>query len=255
MNKPLSPARDISTPALGGRFPVVTIGPVTLIRGDALAVLRELEGGADLVVTDPPYKLTSGGKNAQVMSGKFASHRYDNSGLLMQVVPWEAMGGPILRACKASADAYVMTNDKNLHAAQTAFQGSGWRFHNLLVWNKGAPTRNRWFMKNLEFTLYLFKGRARTINMPGSTQLFSCPRPKDAIHPTQKPVELLAHYILNSSSERDQVLDPFSGSGSTLVAAMQTGRHGIGIELDPEMFEASAARIRMEWESLQRAQE
>jgi len=248
MNRPVRPSEDLAAPVRGGLFPEISIGPTTLIRGDALMVLRELEGVADLVVTDPPYKLTSGGKNSQVMSGKFANHRYDNSGLLMKVVRWEDMGGPILRACKAQADAYVMTNDKNLHAAQTAFLGAGWRFHNLLVWNKISPTRNRWFMKNLEYSIFLFKGRARTINMPGSTQLFTCPRPKDAIHPTQKPVELLAHYILNSSAPGDLVLDPFSGSGATLLAAMQTGRRALGIELDPDMFEASAARLAREWQ-------
>ncbi|ETX13338.1 hypothetical protein OCH239_10875 [Roseivivax halodurans JCM 10272] len=231
-------------------MPVVeTIGPCTLILGDALEVLQSLPEKADLVVTDPPYKLTSGGHAGQVMSGIFSRSRYDNSGLLMKVVPWSAMAKPIFAACRPDCDAYVMANDKNIFAAHAAFSGAGWKLHNLLGWHKGAPTRNRWYMKDLEFTLYLWKGRAKTINNPGSKQLFSCQRPKARFHRTEKPVSLLDHYIRNSSAPGELVLDPFAGSASTLVAAMRAGRRGLGIEIEPEWFEKSCERLTREWET------
>ncbi|WP_056039374.1 DNA methyltransferase [Loktanella sp. 3ANDIMAR09] len=221
----------------------VQIGDCTLYLGDALDVLPHLVGVADLVVTDPPYKLTSGGNAAQVMGGIFASDAYDNSGDLMASIGWGAMGGPIYRACKADADAYVMSNDKNLFAAHAGFTGAGWKFHNLLTWDKVRATRNRWYMKNLEFTLYLWRGRARKVRDAGSMQSFRLNAPKVSDHPTEKPVALMDHYIRNSSDLGDLVLDPFAGSGSALVAAVLAGRAAIGIELDPQHFRTACDRV------------
>lgn len=224
---------------------------VTLYHGCALTLLPRLRGVADLVVTDPPYRLTSGGRNAQVMSGIFASDRYDNSGELMRTVRWAEFARPLMEACKPDADAYVMANDKQIFAAHAAMTGAGWRLHNLLVWNKGAPTRNRWYMKENEYVLYLWKGRARTIRNPGSKQTFLSPRPDrhEKIHDTQKPVPLLEHYIRNSSEPGDLVLDPFAGSAATLVAARRAGRRAVGIELDPRNYAAAVARLGRECEN------
>lgn len=223
---------------------------ITLYLGCALQLLPRLRGVADLVVTDPPYRLTSGGRGAGVMSGIFSADRYDNSGELMATVNWTDFGKPLLDACRPDADAYVMANDKQIFLAHAAMVGAGWRCHNLLVWNKGAPTRNRWYMKENEYTLYLWKGRARTIRNPGSKQTFPAPRPDraDKIHDTQKPVSLLSHYIENSSDPGDLVLDPFSGSAATLVAALRTGRRAIGIEIDVENYEAAVDRLEKECE-------
>ena len=224
---------------------------VVLYRGCALDLLPRIRGVADLVVTDPPYRLTSGGKNAQVMSGIFAADRYDNSGALMSTVDWSDFARPLLEACKPDADAYVMANDKQIFAAHAAMVSAGWRCHNLLVWNKGAPTRNRWYMKENEYTLYLWKGRARTIRNPGSKQTFAVSRPERAekIHDTQKPIALLDHYIRNSSGPGDIVLDPFAGSAATLIAALRAGRRAIGIEIDARNYAAAVTRLERECEN------
>jgi len=231
---------------------VEQIGPVRLYLGDMREVLGLLDERADLCVTDPPYKLTSGGNAVQVMGGMFSRAEYDNSGALMDTMPWPEMGGPIFRALKDDADCYVMSNDKNLFAAQAAFAGAGFQFHNLLVWDKVRATRNRWYMKNLEFTLYLWKGKAdkRGINDCGSKQSFTLNAKRESGHQTEKPVALMAHYIENSSQPGARVLDPFMGSGTTMVAAVQTGRGGIGIELDEGHFETACARVRRAVEGL-----
>ena len=102
----------------------IQIGPVRLIQGDARDVLLELDELADLLVTDVPYKLTSGGNATQVMGGVFSRDNYDNGGDLMDVVKWSEIGGPLYRACKPDADGYVMTNDKNHFAAGLGFMGA-----------------------------------------------------------------------------------------------------------------------------------
>lgn len=219
-------------------------GPVTVYQGDCLDILPALRGQADMIFCDVAYELTSGGNAHQSMGGIFAKDRYVNDGLLMEVPDWEALGGPFLRACKPDADAYIMANDKNLCRAQLAFEGAGWKFHNLLTWNKIRATRNRWYMKNLEFTLYLWKGKADPagINDCGSKQSFDLNAPKVTDHPTEKPVALVAHYIENSTVPGGLVLDPMVGSGTALVAAIQTGRRAIGIEKDPEWFDLACER-------------
>lgn len=231
----------------------LTVGPVTLLLGDAIRILPGIGDKADLLLTDPPYKLTAGGRNSQVMGGIFANTEYDNSGNLMPVVPWSEMGPALFEACAADADGYVMSNDKNVFEARNAFIAAGWKFHNLLVWDKITPTRNRWYMKELEFTLYLWKGRAQTIRRPGSKQRFECHRPEDRFHTTQKPVELMEHYIRNSTDPGQLVLDPFAGSAATLVAAMRAGRRAIGCELNPKWFRLAAARLEREWVAIQSA--
>jgi DNA modification methylase len=69
---------------------------------------------------------------------------------------------------------------------------------------------------------------------------------KDRVHPTQKPVALM-EWCLGFLPEARTILDPFMGSGTTLVACQRLGRHGTGIELDPGYFQTACARVHAEW--------
>jgi DNA modification methylase len=223
----------------------ITIGPCRLILGDCLDVLPSLTGAADMLFCDVAYELTSGGNAHQSMGGIFGKGQYSNDGLLMDVPDWEDLGGPFFRSCKQDADAYIMANDKNLFRAGLAFEGAGWRFHNLLVWDKVRATRNRWYMKNLEFTIYLWKGKAdpKGIHDCGSKQSFTMNAKKETAHPTEKPVALARHYIANSSNPGDVILDPMMGSGSAMVGAVELGRRAIGIEKNPKWFDVAVRRV------------
>ncbi|MEY8143033.1 site-specific DNA-methyltransferase [Falsihalocynthiibacter sp. CO-5D18] len=226
-------------------FQEITIGNARMIYGDCREVLPKLGACADMLFCDVAYDLSSGGNAHQSMGGLFAQDAYDNSGKLMPTVDWEELGGPFFRACKPDADAYIMSNDKNLFRAGVAFEGAGWKFHNLLVWDKVRATRNRWYMKNLEFTIYFWKGKAdpKGINDCGSKQSFQLNAKKLTNHPTEKPVELARHYILNSSNQGDLILDPMMGSGTAIVAAIQSSRGGLGIECDFKWFEVACNRV------------
>jgi site-specific DNA-methyltransferase (adenine-specific) len=124
-----------------------------------------------------------------------------------------------------------------------AAEKAGFDFHNMLVWDKGTATPNRWYMKNCEFTGFFYKKPARAIADCGAKQLISCPQVDVTDHPTEKPVPLMRHYIEQSSARGDIVLDPFMGSGSTGVAAVQSGRRFIGIEKDERFFNMAVRRI------------
>lgn len=228
----------------------IQIGDCRLILGDAMEVLPSLPK-ADLIVSDVPYALTTGGvsKSSKTMSGIFASHNYANDGqLIMATVPFDEMMPAFYGALADNADCYVMANDKNVNPLTNAAVQAGFQLHNLLAWDKVTPTANRWYMKNLEFTLYLWKGRARTINDPSSKQLLRGGIDKLCGHPTEKPVYLMAEYIRNSSKKGETVLDPFMGSGATAVAAMNLGRKFVGIEIHEPFFEMAVGRVRSAFE-------
>jgi len=232
----------------------VTIGPVRLILGDMRAVLPSLDLRADLCLSDPPYRLTSGGNTTGEMGGCFAHGEYDNSGALFDMVEWGDMAPLIAGALAEDADAVVMVSDREEMAARAAFLEAGFGFHRLLIWHKVTATPNRWYMPNCEFALYLYRGRARRITDCASKALITCPQ-RDvpashrAAHPTEKPVALMRHWLQNSTDPGGLVLDPFMGSGSTLVAAVQSGRRAVGIEKDPRWFAVACERVREAVES------
>lgn len=228
----------------------VQIGDCRLLLGDAREIMPGLPP-ADLLVSDVPYALTTGGvsKSSKTMSGIFAAHNYRNDGqLVMATVPFPKMMASFYAVLADDADCYVMANDKNVHPMMDAAFKAGFSLHNILVWDKVTPTANRWYMKNLEFTLYLWKGKARTINDPSSKQLLRGGIDKSSAHPTEKPVHLMAEYVRNSSMRGQTVLDPFAGSGTTGVACVHLGRKFIGIEIHEPFFDMAVERIRSAYE-------
>lgn len=225
------------------------VGPCTLYRGDAREILPSLRGQAQCLVTDWPYPLTSGGRGQPgdgSMGGKFSASRYANDGRLFPTVDFFEAARPCFDALASRAHAYVMVNDRHEGAARAAMERAGFRFHRLLVWDTGQPKPNRWYMGRVELALFLFKGAAFRINNPSSQQLWR-QRPPRGDHPTEKPVDLMAHWIENSTLPGDTVLDPFLGSGTTLAAALRLGRAGVGVEVEPRWFDASVARLEAIW--------
>lgn len=221
------------------------IGDCRLLLGDALEIMPAL-APVQLVVSDVPYALTTGGvsKSSKAMSGIFAAHNYANDGQLIKAtVPFPEMMAALYAALDVDGDCYVMSNDKNVFPLMDAAFKAGFSLHNLLAWDKVTPTANRWYMKNLEFTIYLWKGRARTINNPSAKQLLRGGIDKATVHPTEKPVHLMAEYVANSSMRGQTVLDPFMGSGTTGVACVQLGRKFVGIEINETFFDLACERI------------
>jgi DNA modification methylase len=150
----------------------------------------------------------------------------------------------LYRVLRSGGDCYVMTNNLNLREYLNVAYEVGFGLHNLLAWQKNTCNANRWYMKELEWVLYFYKAPAQTINKPSSKQVFVCDNPQNKVHPTEKPVPLFEHYILNSSAPGDLVLDPFVGSGSAGLAALNTDRRFFGIELDPAYFAIAEKRLR-----------
>lgn len=216
------------------------IGNATLYCGDMMAILPTLPQ-VDLVCTDPPYLLTSGGNNQEWSIGDGS---YNNNGSIVQCdIHWTDFMPELYNVLKDNSHAYIMCNNRHVQNMLEAADDADFRFHNILVWDKLTATPNRWYMKNCEFTGFFYKGKAKYINNMGDMQLIRCPQENYGTHPTTKPVALMRHYIENSTKAGDIVIDPFMGSGSTGVAAIESGRKFIGIELDEKYFNESCQRL------------
>lgn len=214
---------------------------------DCLEGMKRIpDKSVDLIVTDPPYKTITGGKNNGKNSKRPKGILLENNGLFEhQKLSIDAWMGELFRVLKDDSQCYVFTNTLNLEDMLTKSREAGFKLHNLLVWEKNNNTPSQWYMKNCEYVLFLRKGKAKWINEIGSSKTVhkfnSVLRGK--IHPTEKPVELLELYVRNSSNEGDVVFDPFMGSGTTAIACMNTNRNYIGFELDETYFNLANERI------------
>ncbi|MGR3179881.1 MAG: DNA-methyltransferase [Candidatus Anammoxibacter sp.] len=218
------------------------IGDCTLYHGDALEIIPTLND-VDCIITDPPYKLTSGGNTTNGMGGCFDHSQYDNSGEIIDCdIDWPDFM-PLLYDILNHGHAYIMCNNRHVANMLNAAKDAGFNFHNLLVWDKHSPTPNRWYMKNCEYIGFFYKGKAKFINNCSSKQLIRIPQVDITDHPTEKPVMLMRHYIENSSQSGQVVLDPFMGSGTTGEACLESNRRFIGIEKNKQWFDVACERI------------
>lgn len=220
----------------------VTIGDATLYCGDSMEVLPSLGECADMIFTDPPYLLTSGGNGDYV--DWHISHDYNNTGEVVKCeIDWKDFMPILFNSMRSDSHCYTMANNRHVKDMIIEAEKAGFRQHNLCVWDKGSCTPNRWYMKNIEFVGFFFKGKAKFINDCSSQQLIFCPQENYDKHPTTKPTALCEFYIRNSSKEGDVVVDPFMGVASTAIAALRSGRKFIGIELEEKWFDASVRRV------------
>jgi site-specific DNA-methyltransferase (adenine-specific) len=226
---------------------VEQIGRTTLYLGDCRDSLGDTR--ADLLVTDPPYRVTSGGFGGYEgkLEGGFGGwikDSYDNNGAIVTCdLDWSDWLPVAFDALADDAHAYIFTNDRNIPEAWRAAEDAGFQFHRLLPWDKKTALPNRWYVQNCEFVIFMRKGKAFQINRCGTMALQSIFQRDQSDHPTEKPVPLLQLYIENSSQPRQLVLDPFMGSGSTGVAAIRSGRSFVGCEIEQKWFDIACKRI------------
>ena len=221
-----------------------------LHNADFLEVVQRMEDNSvDLIVTDPPYKVTargnagnSGGmmKTKLSMQGKIFRH---NSIKPIDYIP------EFYRVLKDDSHCYIMTNHVNLYEMLTVAKESGFHFIKSLIWNKGNKIMGQCYMSQFEYILFFRKGKHKKINYCGTSDILDIPniKTKDEfgknLHDTEKPIELMEILIKNSSNENDVVFDPFMGVGSTGIACSNLCRKFIGVEIDKHYFDIATSRI------------
>ena len=200
----------------------------------------------DLIITDPPYKTITGGDSDGINSKRPKGMLDGNRKLFkyqkLEIKSWMS---ELYRVLKNGSHCYIFTNALNMKEMLNESEKAGFKLHNILVWEKNNCTPSQYYMKNCEYILFLRKGKAKYINEIGNSKTvhkFNNIIGKK-LHPCEKPIDILKMYINNSSNQNDVVLDPFMGSGSTLVACKELNRNYIGYEIDKQYFNIAQKRI------------
>ena len=217
---------------------------------------RLLKGApVDMVFTDPPYNVNYANSAKDKMRGKDRAILNDNLGdgfydfLLAALTPTVAH-------CRGGI--YVAMSSSELDVLQAAFRAAGGKWSTFIIWAKNTFTLGRAdYQRQYEPILYGWpEGKQRHwCGDRDQGDVWNIKKPqKNDLHPTMKPVELVERAIRNSSRPGNVVMDPFGGSGTTLIAAEKTGRLARLIELDPKYVDVIVRRWQ-DWTGQQATRE
>lgn len=237
----------------------------TLLRGDSLEILERMEPETfDMIFADPPYFLSNGGmtcKNGRMVSvnkgrwdrseGVQANHEFN--------LRWLAA---CQRLLKPNGSIWVSGTHHVIYSIGFAMQSLDYKILNDIAWFKVNPPPNlscRYFTHGTETIIWAGRDSKtkHTFNYQtmkeenGGKQmknLWNIMSPRKAEkgfgkHPTQKPIKLLNRIIRAASNPGDLILDPFAGSSTTGLAAVENGRRYVGIDQSDEYLELSVRRF------------
>jgi DNA modification methylase len=237
---PEPPAEPISKPG-----DLWICGEHRVLCGDAtsLADVEKVLGGelADMCFTDSPYNVNYSTNDKK--RGKSRPILNDALGEEFGTFLYDACVN-ILTVTKGAV--YMCMSSSELDTLQKAFRDAGGKWSTFVIWAKNTFTLGRSdYQRQYEPILYGWKQGTDHYwcgdRDQGDVWFFDKPAKND-LHPTMKPVALVERAIRNSSKSRDIVLDPFGGSGTTLIAAERTGRRARLIELDPKYVDVVVQR-------------
>ena len=236
----------------------------TILQGDCMERLAEIEDkSVDAIFADPPYFLSNGG--ISVHSGKQVcvdKGDWDKGGTPEYIYDFNHQWLALCRTklCD-NGTIWISGTHHNIHIVMRCLQELGYKVLNTITWQKTDPPPNlscRYFNFSTELIIWArkFEKKPHKFNyetmklLNGGSQMTDVWRipavglweKQEGKHPTQKPLRLLYRIILAATNEGDTLLDPFSGSGTTGIAANLLGRKYIGIEQDKQFCELSLRR-------------
>ncbi len=235
----------------------------TLVQGDCVSLLKSFEFKFDMIFADPPYFLSNGG--ISVSGGKIVcvdKGQWDKAPSGAYV---DEFNHNWLSACKDklkdNGTIWISGTHHNIFSVADQLSDLGFKILNVVTWNKLDPPDNishRVFTHSSEFIIWAKKSKRayhrynyeimRQLNEGRQmTDVWRMPavakwEKSCGIHPTQKPLSLLARIIMASTKEGDWILDPFNGSGTTGVAASLLGRKYLGIDMELSYLELASKR-------------
>ncbi|MGT2735595.1 site-specific DNA-methyltransferase [Streptococcus orisratti] len=233
---------ELNKPTFSKRGDIWQLGKHRVICGDSTKAKTygQLLGDkkANLVVTDPPYNV-----DVEETAGKILNDNMPDSEFYQFLFD---MFTQVEKHIESDASIYVFHADTEGLNFRKAFKDAGFYLSGCCIWKKNSLVLGRspyqWQHEPCLFG-WKQKGKHQWFSDRKQTTIWEYDRPissKD--HPTMKPIPLMAYPIQNSSMRGTIVLDPFLGSGSTLMAADQTGRVCYGIELDVKFVDVIVKR-------------
>lgn len=233
---------ELKNPAISKQGDCWKLGEHRLVCGDSTKseVFERLMAGklANLVITDPPYNVNYHGSAGNIRNDDMKDDAFYQF-LLAAFTNME-------KAMADDASIYVFHADTEGLNFRKAFDAAGFYLSGTCIWKKQSLVLGRSpYQWQHEPILYGWKKKGKhqwyTGRKESTIWEFDKPK-KNADHPTMKPIPLLAYPIMNSSMTNSIVLDPFGGSGSTLIACEQTGRICRTIELDEKFCDVIVKR-------------
>ena len=236
----------------------------TILQGDCMERLAEIDDNSiDAIFADPPYFLSNGG--ISVHSGKQVcvdKGDWDKGGTPEYIYDFNRQWLELCRnKLRDNGTIWISGTHHNIHVVMRCLQELGYKVLNTITWQKTDPPPNlscRYFNFSTELIIWArkFEKKPHKFNyetmklLNGGQQMTDVWRipavssweKQQGKHPTQKPLRLLYRIILAATNEGDTLLDPFSGSGTTGIAANLLSRKYIGIEQDEQFCELSLRR-------------
>ncbi len=233
---------ELKAPVITKAGDVWTLGRHRLVCGDSTKAetfaLLMGDRKANLVITDPPYNVNYEGSAGKIKNDNMADDAFYQF-LLAAFQNTEA-------AMADDASIYVFHADTEGLNFRRAFADAGFRLSGTCIWKKQSLVLGRspyqWQHEPILFG-WKKKGKHQWYTGRKESTIWEFDKPKKSgDHPTMKPIPLLAYPIMNSSMSNTLVLDPFGGSGSTLIACEQTDRSCCTIELDEKFCDVIVKR-------------
>lgn len=233
---------ELKKPTLSRHGDIWQLGKHRVICGDSTKAetYKQLldDRKANLVVTDPPYNV-----DVEETAGKILNDNMSDGDFYQFLL---SMFTQVENHMEDDASIYVFHADTEGLNFRKAFKEAGFYLSGCCIWKKNSLVLGRSpYQWQHEPCLYGWKkkGKHQWFSDRKQTTIWEYDRPKSSKdHPTMKPIQLMAYPIQNSSMRGTVVLDPFLGSGSTLIAADQTGRVCYGIELDEKFVDVIVKR-------------
>lgn len=256
MNSALKPTHAIVDPEQYHSYGLCS----KLYRADCLEITKALPDQCiDLVLTDPPYNIgqhmkSRGSGVHRLRSNHFSTCAWDNMDEESWRISMTNLTTELFRVTRVGGSVLLFMSILKVETIKNIFEKAGFYYKTTGVWHKKNPiprNMNINFLNSTEVWLYFVKGKATgTFNNQGralhdflETSLTPMSEKLYGKHPTQKPLSLMSFFIQTLSNEQDTIFDPFTGSGTSLVAASQLGRHFIGVEFEVEYFELTKRRL------------
>ena len=218
-------------------------GRVALAQMDAVAWLRAMPAASvDLVVTDPPYesleKHRAVGTTTRLKQSKGSSNPW------FQVFPnhrFAELFAEIHRVLVRHAHFYLFTDPETAFVAKPIAEAAGFKFWKPLIWDKQSIGMGYHYRSRYEMILFFEKGKRRLHDL-GAADVLAAPRVRNG-YPAEKPPRLSEILISQSTDAGALVVDPFMGSGSVGVAALNLGRRFAGNDIAADALALARSRL------------
>jgi site-specific DNA-methyltransferase (adenine-specific) len=214
-----------------------------IFHSDAVVWLSTLaDASVDLLITDPPYESLEKHRNIGTTTRLKVSKASSN--LWFDIFPnkrFEILLKEVYRVLKKNSHFYLFCDQETMFAIKPIAEKVGFKFWKPIIWDKVSIGMGYHYRARHEYILFFEKGKRKLIDL-GMPDILECKRVHRG-YPTEKPVQLIEKLISQSSSIGELVVDPFFGSGSTLLAAKNLDRIYLGCDISEVAHEHFKKRL------------